>query len=294
MLYKLTEHYLITKNQNLYLKGLKASLKPNECIIILDFAENFSFVVQDAAQAFHWSNAQATIHLFVVYHKSNNGDLCHRAFACISDHMTHNTIAVYLFLEKLITDYVKLSSPTSENSLPQWRIMCPIQKLQKLCKSDFSCTRFWYYSRVELICNFPGKNSCDGAGGTVKRLVTRASLQRPLDSQILTPYQLFEFASQNISGITSFYVDASLFLKGVAWRWFVFLGVPPMLATISLIPTEWILTISHLVHIMLANMTATCISVLWIMFPWNMVKFMHPKAPSKKGFFWSSSKISLN
>ena len=49
---------------------------------------------------------------------------------------------------------------------------------------------------------------CDGVGGTVKHLATRASLQRPLDNQILTPYQLFEFASQDISGITSFYVDS--------------------------------------------------------------------------------------
>ena len=44
MLYKLTEHHFIVKNQNQYLKGLKTSLKPNECIIILDFAD-FSFVV---------------------------------------------------------------------------------------------------------------------------------------------------------------------------------------------------------------------------------------------------------
>ena len=49
---------------------------------------------------------------------------------------------------------------------------------------------------------------CDGVGGTVKRLATRASLQRPLDSQIITNCQLFEFAGQNISGITSFYVDS--------------------------------------------------------------------------------------
>ena len=53
-MYKLTEHHFIAKNQNHYLKSLKASLKPNECIIILDFADNFSFAVQDAAQAFHW------------------------------------------------------------------------------------------------------------------------------------------------------------------------------------------------------------------------------------------------
>ena len=101
MLYKLTEHHFIAKSQNQYLEDLKASLKPNQRIIILDFADNFSFVVQDAAQAFHWNNTQATIHAFVVHDKSNNGDLCHRAFACISEHMTHNTVAVYVFVEWL-------------------------------------------------------------------------------------------------------------------------------------------------------------------------------------------------
>ena len=148
--------------------------------------------------------------------------------------------------------------------------MCPIQKLQKLCKSDFSCTRFWYYSRVELICNFLGKNSCDGAGGTVKRLATRASLQRPLDNQILTPFWIWQpgYLWYNIilcwlrdcqkdwSNPWTMYLNiskvpgtiTSLFLKGVAWGWFIFLGVPPMLTTISLIPTEWILMISHLCY----------------------------------------------
>ena len=38
MLYKLPEHHFIAKSQNQYLKDLKASLKPNECIFILDFA----------------------------------------------------------------------------------------------------------------------------------------------------------------------------------------------------------------------------------------------------------------
>ena len=91
--------------------------------------------------------------------------------------------------------------------------MCPVQKLQKLCKSDFACTRFWYYNRVELLCNFPWEEFVCGVGGTVKHLATRASLQRPLDNQILTPYQLFKFASQDISGITSFYVDSETVKK---------------------------------------------------------------------------------
>ena len=66
----------------------------------------------------------------------------------------------------------------------------------------------------------------------------------------------------------------SLFLKGVAWGWSIFLRVSRMLTTISLIPTEWILTISHLVQIKLANMTTICISVLSIMLPWKMVTLM--------------------
>ena len=61
----------------------------------------------------------------------------------------------------------------------------------------------------------PWEEFC-GVGRTVKHLATRASLQRPLDNQILTPYQLFEFASQDISGITSFYVDSETIKKTAA------------------------------------------------------------------------------
>ena len=44
----------------------------------------------------------------------------------------------------------------------------------------------------------------------------KGKLQRPLDNQILTPYQLFEFVSQDISGITSFYVDLETVTKTAA------------------------------------------------------------------------------
>ena len=60
------------------------------------------------------------------------------------------------------------------------------------------------------------KNLCDRVGGTVKHLATRASLQRSLDNQILTPFQLFEFASRDISGITSFYVNLETVKKTAA------------------------------------------------------------------------------
>ena len=46
--------------------------KHNNCeiIVMMDFAVNYSFVVSDAAQSYHWNNAHATIHPMVVYFRS--------------------------------------------------------------------------------------------------------------------------------------------------------------------------------------------------------------------------------
>ena len=46
-----------------------------------------------------------------------------------------------------------------------------------------------------------GKSPCDGIGGTVKQLVTRTSLQRPISNQILTADKMFEFCVDEIKGI---------------------------------------------------------------------------------------------
>ena len=46
-----------------------------------------------------------------------------------------------------------------------------------------------------------GKGACDGVGSTLKRLAARASLQRPYEDQIMTPYQLFEWASKSVPGV---------------------------------------------------------------------------------------------
>ena len=136
------------------------------------------------------------------------------AFACISDHITHDTVAVYVFVEKSINDYVKLYLPQlqkihqfSDGSCAQYKNYKNFANLI-FHVQDFGITAQWNFLATSL-----GKNLCDLVGGTVKRLATKASLQRPLDNQIPTSYQLFEFNSQNISGITSFYVDSETVKK---------------------------------------------------------------------------------
>ena len=48
----------------------KDSLELGEIFVICDFLENYSFIIQNAAQGYYWNNSQATIHPFVVYYKN--------------------------------------------------------------------------------------------------------------------------------------------------------------------------------------------------------------------------------
>ena len=99
----LSKHHFIAKNQNNYLRLLKNELNSNELIILMDFSENYSFVVQDAVQGFYWENSQTTLHPFVGYYKLN-GILKNTCYCVISDCMHHDTISVHVFLGKLIAE----------------------------------------------------------------------------------------------------------------------------------------------------------------------------------------------
>ena len=88
-------------------------MKPGEFLVTADFAENYAFVVQEAAQAFHWNNNQATLFPSVIYYKEG-GELECCSFVGISDCLKHDTIAVYMFqvliqyLENKFTQVTKI------------------------------------------------------------------------------------------------------------------------------------------------------------------------------------------
>ena len=50
-------------------KSSKENLDNKTCIILMDFAENYSFIIQDAIQGFYWQNSQAMLHPFAVYYR---------------------------------------------------------------------------------------------------------------------------------------------------------------------------------------------------------------------------------
>ena len=75
---KLTRHAYTAKAHSLYMKTVKASMTPLQEIIVQgDFAENFSYVVQDEIQSSHCENKQATLHPFFAYNRKEDGTLEH-------------------------------------------------------------------------------------------------------------------------------------------------------------------------------------------------------------------------
>jgi hypothetical protein len=73
-------------------------------MILCNFAENYSFVLQDEVQGFHWNNAQATIHPFVIYfRKSDTLNTEHENLVTISDCLKHDSILVHTFQQHHIS-----------------------------------------------------------------------------------------------------------------------------------------------------------------------------------------------
>ena len=72
-----------------------------------------------------------------------------------------------------------------------------------LHSNDFSVSCTWSFFATSH-----GKSPCDGLGGTIKRLAARASLQRPIDNQILSAIEMFKFCEKEIDGITCIYIKS--------------------------------------------------------------------------------------
>ena len=70
-------------------------------------------------------------------------------------------------------------------------------------ETDFGIQAEWHFSATSH-----GKGACDG---TVKRLAARASLQRPYEQQIMTPLQLFEWASEKLPQIVFNYCSMQVY-----------------------------------------------------------------------------------
>jgi hypothetical protein len=96
---KLYQHHaFITRAQSTFYSDTKQDMKEGEVLVVCDFAENYSFVVQDEIQSFYWNNEMATVHPFVAYFKTGT-IINHVNFVVISECNSHDTVAVHLYIK---------------------------------------------------------------------------------------------------------------------------------------------------------------------------------------------------
>eukprot|EP00731_Ephydatia_muelleri_P032500 Em0024g44a len=201
VLKKLRLHDYIAKKQAAFMSEKKELLSPGEFLVIADFSENYSFVVQDEVQSFHWNNLQAIVHPFLCYYREKNGKLNNICFTVISENKDHDTIAVHLFQIKLI-EFLTGHFGAKPKRIVYMSDGCAGQykncyNFTNLCyhEADFGVAAEWHFFATSH-----GKSAADGIGGTVKRTAAKASLQHPKEDQILTPAQLYHFVSSEIKG----------------------------------------------------------------------------------------------
>ena len=185
----LTSHDFIAQEQVKYLDWKKSNLPDGE------------------TQGYHWTNSQATLHPFFYYYKYE-GNLYHGSYVLLLESNTHDTIAVHLLQHKLIFflkekfEVLKITY-FSDGCAAQYK---NCKNLVNLCyhKEDFGIQAEWHFFATSH-----GKGPCDGVRGTVKHEAAKASLQRPYHNQIMTTYQLYTFAKENIHGISFEYLTAN-------------------------------------------------------------------------------------
>jgi hypothetical protein len=63
----LQPHSFVAVQQAMYFKEFKSDLQVDVVIVLCDFAENYSFILQDEAQGFHWNNTHATLQIWDLF-----------------------------------------------------------------------------------------------------------------------------------------------------------------------------------------------------------------------------------
>lgn len=205
---KLKMHSFIAKQQSAHLKFLKDNIQKDEVFLILfDFAENYGFIAQNAAQSFHWNNNQATIFTTGIYYRTEK-DLKFKGAAIISDSLNHDTVAVYEYQNIIIKFLKEHYSPKkiiyfTDGASQHFKNKHNFMNLLHH-KKDFGIEAEWHFHATAH-----GKGPCDGIGGNLKRLAARASLQASSKNQILTPNTLYQWAKSNLTDTMIFFSPKS-------------------------------------------------------------------------------------
>lgn len=197
---KLIPHEYATRQQFKYLRNLKKTMSDESCIVLMDFSENYSYIIQNSAQSFYWTKNSCTLHPVVIYYKVGN-ELEHQSLCFFSDDREHDVNIVHMFLGKIV-EYLK----------EKWPSIKTVHFFSDGCSAQYkNCENFLHLCQFEqkygIIATWTffttshGKSPCDGIGGKIKREAANESLRRPYENQITNLDALIEFCKEHIKKV---------------------------------------------------------------------------------------------
>ena len=196
-------HHFNTRQQIDYIKQVKLDANERGGVVVeMDFSENCHLIVQHEVQQAHYNTVQATI--FTINIQVNAQP--HHSMAVISDCLEHDVKFVYA-AQKIISQFVRDEYPRVRNLNYVTDGACQHFKSNKSILNlthhhrDFGIYACWSFSATAH-----GKSSVDGIGASIKYRATRQTLSGDRTDAILTPRELYQFASKD-SALTAFYVD---------------------------------------------------------------------------------------
>jgi hypothetical protein len=196
-LYALQPHRFLVQMQHAKFETMKSSLAAGEVMVLLDYAENYTFVLQNAVQSAYWNQHQATLHVAVCLYRDEN-ELKQINYVVVSDNLDHDTKSVHLYLKLMMPKLIE-RLPFEPQKFYYFSDGCGAQYKNRFNfsnlshhEADFGVPAEWHFHPTSH-----GKNLCDGIGGTVKRLAYRASLQKDRDGtdQIDSAEKLYDFVT---------------------------------------------------------------------------------------------------
>lgn len=194
-LQKLLPHEYITRNQSKYVWNTIHNLEKGKVVVLLDFSENYNYIVQDEIQSYHWNKDSCTVHPAVIYYNDGT-EVKHKSLCFLSDDLRHDVTIVELFQSRVV-NYIKENIPdtnlieyVSDGCAGQYK---NCHNLKNLCDHK---TKYGIEAKWSFFATSHGKSPVDGVGGKIKRELAMESIRRTRDNQIIDVESVFEFCKQ--------------------------------------------------------------------------------------------------
>ncbi|XP_048581390.1 uncharacterized protein LOC125561309 [Nematostella vectensis] len=187
------QHVFIKRTQSEYFEGKLDDVGPDEAVIQVDFAENYSCKFQDEIQSAHWAQTNVTLFTVAIWTKPKDAERVCESHVIVSDELKHDKNAVAVFMWQVISDFVKQRHPEvtkvyifSDGPSSQFKNRFIVSFLHKLEEVVHVQWNFFATSH--------GKGAVDGIGGTIKRLVWNA-VKSNRDNIVCDAQSFFQVAS---------------------------------------------------------------------------------------------------